>query len=135
METTQIANGVQNETGNTNDNTVAHDGTEQRTDVSLKKGQIVKYTDKDGGVLHTAKVLGRAGKAMGKYKNWYNLLYIEPTHVAGTTESADMSRVENLEVVTNDVPLTNVDDTNVTNVCENIFVTKDVSFDLQNMLK
>lgn len=42
---------------------------------------IVKY--KDGGILHTAKVLGCAGKATGKYKHLYNLKYI---HVAGTTE-------------------------------------------------
>ena len=116
----------------TSDNTVTHDGAIQRTDVSLKRGQTVKYTDRERGVVHTAKILGRAGKAVGKYKNWYNLLYVEPTNVAGTTGSADMSRVEILDVVTDNVDgmnVTNVDDTNVTNVCEDVFVTKDVSFD------
>lgn len=73
--------------------------------------------------LHTAKVLGRAGKATGKYKNWYNMLLIEPPNVAGNIESADMSKVENLQVKTA------VTDTNTSDACENVLVTNDVSFD------
>lgn len=72
----------------------------------------------DNGILHTAKVLGCAGKATGKHKSWYNLMYIEPTYVAGTTGSADMSGIENLHVETV---------TNNTDVCDDVFVTKDVS--------
>ena len=136
LEPTQMAENdvVQNEPECSDD---THDGTEQRTGVhlktgvTLKTGQIVKY--KDRGVLYTAKVLGRAGKAMGKYKDWYNFLYLEPINVAGSTDAADMSKVDDFEVITNlcddgfqtnDVPLTNV-----TDVCEDVFVTKDVSFD------
>lgn len=54
----------------TNDCAEPDSGTEQRTDVSLKTRQIVKYRDKDSGIFHTAKVLGRAGKATGKNKHW-----------------------------------------------------------------
>ncbi len=71
----------------------------------------------------TAKVLGCAGKATGKYKNWYNLLLIEPTNVAGSTESADMSNFENLQI---ESTVTNADSTDV---CEDVYVTKDVTFD------
>lgn len=79
----------------------------------------MKY--KDGGILHTSKVLGRAGKATGKYKHWYNLTYIEPIDGAGTTESADMWRIENLQVETHVTETTNPD--------EDILVIKDESVD------
>ena len=94
---------------------------DHRTDFSLKAGQIVKY--QDSGILHTAKVLGHAGKATGKYKHWYNIKYIEPTDVAETTESADMSRIEDFQVETI------VPETTTPDVCEDIFVIQDVSFD------
>ena len=80
----------------------------------------MKYRDKERGTLHTAIVVGRAGKTKGKYKNWYNLQHIKPSTVAGTTESADTSNVENLLVETS------VGDTSATDVIEYVFVTKDV---------
>lgn len=79
IDPTDMTTREQNEAENLTDHI------EQQTDFNLKAGQIVKY--KDGGILHTTKVLGCAGKATGKYKHWYNLKYID---VAGTTESADM---------------------------------------------
>lgn len=66
LEPTQMADGIQNATDSA-DNANAHDATELRTDVSLKTGQIVKYEHR--GVLYTAKVLGHAEKATGKYKD------------------------------------------------------------------
>ena len=46
---------------------------------------------------HT-RVLGRAGKATGKHKNWYNLQHIEPDGSNGQKESVDMPRVDNLNI-------------------------------------
>lgn len=40
------------------------------TDVKLRTGQMVTFTNRDDGTWHTARVLGRAGKAKGQYKNW-----------------------------------------------------------------
>ncbi len=107
----------------TSDNTETPSGTKLETVVSLQNGQIIKYSDNEKGILCTAKVLGRAGKATGKYKNWYNLLLIEPTNVAGSRESADMSNVENIQI---ESTVTNADSTDV---CEDVYVTKDVTFD------
>ncbi|XP_048012163.1 uncharacterized protein LOC125245541 isoform X2 [Megalobrama amblycephala] len=98
--------------------------TEQGTDVRLKTGQVLKYRDRDSGALHTAKVLGRAGKATGKYKNWYNLLLIGLTNVAGSKDSVDVSSLESLQIE----PA--VTDVNTTNISEDVLVTKDLSFDL-----
>lgn len=114
----------QYETKQTSDNEETQSDASMETVVMLQKGQTVSYRDREKSVLHTAEVLGRAGKATGKYKNWYNLLLIEPTSVAGTTESADMSKVENLQIQNT------VANANFTNVCEDVFLTKDVTFDL-----
>ncbi len=74
---------VQNETEHyLNDNTLTHNDTEKRTDVTLKTGEIVQSKDKHSGISHTAKVLVHEGKATGKYRNWYNMLHIVPTDVA-----------------------------------------------------
>lgn len=115
IDPTEMTTRGQNEAENlTND-------IEQGTDFSQKAGQIVKY--KDNGILHNATFLGYAGRATGKYKHWYNLKNIEPTDVAGTTESADMLRVEDLQVETH------VTETTTPDLCEDIPVIKDVSFD------
>ncbi|XP_071317640.1 CD166 antigen homolog A isoform X1 [Trachinotus anak] len=108
----------------TSNNTRAQNPVEREIEANLKMGQIVTYRDKDGGILHTAKVLGRAGKVKGKYRNWFNLQFIEPTGVAGTTDAVDMSGVEDLQVEMN------MTDTNATDEHEDVFVTKDVSFHL-----
>ena len=42
-----------------------------------KTGQVVTYTDSENGQVHTGKILSRAGKVTGTYKNWYNLQYTE----------------------------------------------------------
>jgi len=48
------------------------------TGVKLRRGQTVSvtFTNKDDGTKHTARVLGRAGKAKGQYKNWNNVQYL-----------------------------------------------------------
>lgn len=108
----------------TSDDVVTQSDTERRTDVHLKTGQVLKYRDRDSGALHTAKVLGRAGKATGKYKNWYNLLLIEPTNVAGSKDSVDVSCLDCLQMEPD------VADVSATTVSEDVLITKDLSFDL-----
>lgn len=89
-------------------------------DINIKTGQVVTFRNQESGVSQTAKVLGRAGKARGKYKNWYNLEMLEPAEVAGNSASADLSLLEDLHIQA-DVPNTGTH--------EDVFVTKDVSFD------
>lgn len=78
------------------------------------------FRSSESGASHTAKVLGRAGKATGKYKNWYNLELLEPAEVAGSSEAADLSQLEDLQVQVQAPG---------TDTCEDVFVTKDLSFD------
>ena len=73
--------------------------------------------------------MGRAGKATGKHKNWFNLQYSEPVDIAGTMRSADLTQVEDLQVD----PLDNVEV--CSDVHENdVLVTVDVLI-LQNLMK
>ena len=96
--------------------------------IALTTGQIISYLDKDTGVSHTAKVMGRAGKATGKNKNWFNLQYSEPVDIAGTMGSADLTQVEDLQVE----PLDNGEV--CSEVHENyVLVTEDVSFNLAKL--
>ncbi|XP_061841706.1 uncharacterized protein [Nerophis lumbriciformis] len=95
-----------------------------RTDrsMNLKAGQFIKYVERDTGISHTAKVLGRAGKATGKHKDWYNLEYTEPVNLTGTTRSADLSQVDTLQIQSSDRVEQPSDH-------EDVLVTKDVSFE------
>lgn len=67
-------------------------------DLKLKTGQRVMFTNRVDGVQHTARVLGRAGKAKGKYKGWYNVQYLEPYGSEGQKQALDMSHVDNLHI-------------------------------------
>ena len=44
----------------------------------VKPGNKISFRLEDEGEEYTAKVLSRAGKATGQYKNWYNTEYLEP---------------------------------------------------------
>lgn len=83
--------------------------------VKLKTGQTVTFMKPDDSRLQRAKVLGRAGKASGRHKNWFNIQHVEPDGSDGQKEAVDMSSVDNL---------------NIESEMENdILITKDVSFD------
>ena len=60
--------------------------------MDLKKGQVVKYRNVQDGENCVAKVIGRAGKATGKHRNWYNMSYLEPESHKG----AESAGVRNL---------------------------------------
>ena len=64
--------------------------------VRLRTGQTVTFVSRNDGIQHTARVLGRAGKATGKHKNLYNLQHLEPDGSEGQKESVDMSCVGSL---------------------------------------
>jgi hypothetical protein len=81
--------------------------------MDLKNGQVVKYRNVQDGENCVAKVIGRAGKATGKHRNWYNMSCLEPESHKGAEISVDLSKVQELEICEND----------------NVFVLNDVSFD------
>lgn len=106
------------------DGTGTENITRQGSDICPRTGQILTYKDRESGVIHTAKIVGRAGKATGKYKNWYNLQLIEPANVAGNAISADISKLENPQT---EQLTTN---TSTATISEDIMVTQDISFNL-----
>lgn len=95
--------------------------------MNLKAGQSIKYVERDTGISHTAKVLGRAGKVTGKNKDRYNLEYTEPGNLTGTTGSADLSQVDTLQIESRDRVEQPSDRHH-----EDVLVTKDVLFEELN---
>lgn len=77
--------------------TLAHSNTTCEG-LKLKTGQVVTYTDSGSVQAHTGKILSRAEMSTGTYKNWYNLQYTEAEEIAGTTGSADLGQVDNLQL-------------------------------------
>ena len=51
---------------------------EMGSKMKLKRGQVIRYSLDGADDVVTAKVLGRAGKSTGKYKNSYNVEYKAP---------------------------------------------------------
>ena len=60
----------------------------------LKSGEILTFTNRDSGEQSICRILGRAGRATGKLKTWYNIEFVEPDAKAGEKISIDMSTVE-----------------------------------------
>ncbi len=83
--------------------------------VKLTTGHTVTFMKQDGSVQR-AKVLGRAGKASGKYKNWFNLQHIEHDGSDGQQGPVDMSCVDNIHIESTDRE-------------NDALITKDISFD------
>ena len=72
---------------------------DKKTVVNLKKGQFIKYKlrDKEGSYEET--VLGRAGKATGKNKHWYNVENVQDSDDTEKTMSINLEELDSLEVV------------------------------------
>lgn len=88
----------------------------------MKIGQTIRYRNVDSGEQSIAKVTGRAGKATGNNKNWFNLQYLEPDTLKGAEISVYLSKVEELENVTPEVePNPGPDD-------DSVMIFEDVSF-------
>ena len=60
----------------------------------LKSGEILTFTNRDSGEQSICRILGRASRATGKLKSWYNIEFVEPDAKAGEKISIDMSTVE-----------------------------------------
>ncbi|CAG2196696.1 unnamed protein product [Mytilus edulis] len=96
-------------------------GTERPKLADMKTGQTVKYKNAESGEQCVAKVTGRAGKATGSNKNWFNLQYLEPITLKGAEISVDMSKLKELENVAAEVELPSSDD-------DSVMIFEDVSF-------
>ena len=66
--------------------------------ITVQKDQIVQFQLAENGKEHEAKILGQAGKASTKTKNWFNIKYIKPGDIKGTSMSIDLSTVKNLKI-------------------------------------
>ena len=100
---------------------------EMGSKIKLKRGQVIPYSLDGADDVVTAKVLGRAGKSTGKYKNSYNVEYKALENLEGTHVHAyiDLDGVTNFKLIVNnseDVPAT------TESITEEIFETKDVDF-------
>ena len=87
----------------------------------LGQDDTITYRDHDTGTLITARVVGRAGKAMGKYGNWYNLDFLQPDGV-NKRQSVDLSQVDDLRVSGTSSNVSDVQE-------ENVMVLEDISMD------
>lgn len=85
--------------------------------VKLITRQTVTFVKEDENVPCRAKVLGRAEKATGTCKHWYNLQLLETDGCYGQKEAVDLSRVSNLSI---EPEVINAD----------VLITKDTSFDV-----
>ena len=98
---------------------------EMSSKTKLKRGQIIQYSLDGADDVVTVKVLSRAGKSKGKYKNSYNVEYKTPENREGTHAYIDLDRVTNFKLIVNlseDVPAS------TESITEEIFETKDVDF-------
>ena len=105
---------------------------EMGSKIKLKRGQVIQYSLDGADDVVTAKVLGRAGKSTGKYKNSYNVEYKAPENLEGTHAYIDLDRVTNFKLIVNnseDVPAT------TESITEEIFETKDVDFSEAKMVE
>ena len=70
--------------------------------MKLKPGQIITFVEGDTESRVTGQVLGRAAKATGKLKHWYNVEYHEPKERAGIQRSVDLSTVYDFKIKSSD---------------------------------
>ena len=105
---------------------------EMGSKIKLKRVQIIQYSLDGAADVVTAKLLGRAGKSTGKYKNSYNVEYKTPENLEGTHAYIDLDRVTNFKLIVNlseDVPAA------TESITEEIFETKDVDFAEAKMIE
>ena len=69
--------------------------------IKLNREQVIQYSLYGADGVVTAKVLGRAGKSTGKYKNSYNVENKAPENPQGTHAYIDLDRVTNFELIVN----------------------------------
>ena len=104
---------------------------ETDTKVNVTTGQIVKYRDIESTESCVATVVGRAGKATGNNRHWFNLRFLQPETMKGAEISVDLSKVSELEVLDQveecKTEVSLKEQTN-SNTEENVMILNDTSF-------
>ena len=85
----------------------------------IKAGQVISYKHNEDNRDVSAAVLGRAGKATGKHKTWFNLEYLTPQEITGVQQSVDLQQVQDLKLY----------EMNHTNDDENVLMFEDVNME------
>ena len=76
--------------------------------MKFKKGQLVIFNlDK---VPYFVEILGRAGKATGQYKNYFNVEYQEPYEYLHKQASVNFDKVDNLKLLDSTEEIFQVED-------------------------
>ena len=65
----------------------------------LKAGDLIKYNHLETDEEMSARILGRAGKATGKNKTWFNIEFITPDPLIGIKQSVDLNTVKGLSMI------------------------------------
>ena len=65
--------------------------------IKLQSGDLISFKEPEQDNRSVGKILGRAGKAKGKLKNWYNFEYTMPVEKTGMKISLDVSTVDDLQ--------------------------------------
>ena len=94
--------------------------------IKISKDQVIQYKIAGSGEKCVAKVLGRAGKATGTNRNWFNLKFVEPESQKDAEISVDLSKVQELETLETDVQ-DSEEDSDIT-LEDNVMVLTDVKF-------
>ena len=104
----------------------------QSTHLKLNKKNVIEFSLEDGN-RYKAKILNRAGKSTGLYKNAYNIEYTSPEHLCGKKSYVDLDRVKDLSVSQADQALETSsfgnELPNTSGDTQEIYLTKDISFD------
>ena len=82
---------------------------QSNTERCLKRGDVVKMSEKSSEERECV-ILGRAGKASGRHKFWFNVEYVKPANLTGKQESIDFSKVYSDTVEINTVFMTATED-------------------------
>ena len=109
----------------------------QLPELKFKPGQEITFCDK-AGLLCTAKILSRAGKATGIYKHYYNLEYLYPENLKGTQTNINLQDVGNLQIINHpDISPSPVTPNVNFVMTEEVYFTEDISYETakQNELK
>ena len=69
----------------------------QSTHLKLNKKNVIEFSLEDGN-RYKAKIMNRAEKSTGLYKNAYNIEYTSPEHLCGKKSYVDLDRVKDLSV-------------------------------------
>ena len=82
---------------------------QSNTERCPKRGDVVKIGQKSSEARECV-ILGRADKAGGRHKFWFNVEYVEPANLTGKQESIDFSKVYWDKVEINTVFMTATED-------------------------